>query len=263
MKKLRHGLFSILNTSNLDSPEFRIANYLINNIYKPKKISLSDIADNCFVSKSTVSRFCRRLGFIDYSSILQTMNIAKTKRYRRYDEYTDLDIDQINSLYLSQVTSTLTKVQQYASQEVLDRFIDILCRYNNIGIFGQMQSYAVALNFQSELSSFDKYAVCFPLLTEQENFILKSGSDTLVIVISCSARYFQDFEDSFEGQSDRPHLVLLTNNPRVRICPPFDEVFIIPCGDDTASRPLAIQIFTNLVTMHLARRIHSSSKLEY
>lgn len=254
MKKLRNGLYAITNSMSSDSSDYRIAKYLISNIYKLKKITVEDIAKASFVSKSTVSRFCRRLGYEDYQSMRQTMQVALTNRYHRYDEYLALPHDEMTSEYLKQHLEMIEVVREYATDDILERFAKLLFNYDNIGIFGQMHAYPVALNFQMELSSYDKIVNCFNIMPEQEDFIQNSTSDTLVIVISSSGRYFQDFKTYFDyNKQDKPHLVLLTNNQRLIKCRPYDEIFIIPSVDNTASQPMSMQLFTNLITMHYGK----------
>lgn len=258
MKKLRHGLISILNSSRQDSPEFRMASYLIKKIQNYEKPTLSDIAENCYVSKATVSRFCRRLGFSDYFSMVQTLQISRVERYRRYSEYRELSYEQMISEYSLEINYLINQVKDYATEEVLEHFTKILMKYNNIGIFGQMHAYPIALNFQMELSTFEKQSVCINMLTEQEKFILNNGKETLVIIISTSGHYFQDFEQYFDYQSkNNPYLVLLTNDTRLQVCSPYDEVFIIPSENNSISRPFSIQLFLNLVIMYLSKKIHT------
>lgn len=40
MKKLRHALYAVLNASEPDSSDYRIANYLIENIYKMQRFGM-------------------------------------------------------------------------------------------------------------------------------------------------------------------------------------------------------------------------------
>ncbi len=261
MKKLRSGLYAILNFCETDSSDFRIAQYLIENIEKEQQFSIQSIADACFVSKSSVSRFCRRIGYEDYRAMLQSIHQVQRRTYKRFDEYLDMDAAQMTSAYLRQMEECIRDVQAYATDEILDSFAALLTQYKEIGIFGQMQSYAVALNFQSELASLGKRVTSFAMMSEQEDFILESGRDAMAIIVSCSGRYFQNFSRYFDYHTkDRPYLVLLTNNQRLQKCTPYDKVVIVPCKNNTASRPASLQLFSNLVVMRYARLLHDRQR---
>ena len=254
MKKLRHALYAVLNTTDVDNADYRIADYLIRNLYRIAHFGIQDVADACFVSKSTVSRFCRRIGFADFMAVVQSIRNAQMRNYKRFDEYLDLEDQSMTDAYLDQAIDCMMRAREYATPDVLKDFAGLLDRYEKIGIFGQMQSYSVALNFQFELASLGKYASCFTMMPEQEEFILSSGTDTLVIIISSGGKYFQDFSSHMNyAAKDRPFLVLITNNRRLQRCVPYDRVFVVPCANNTASRPLSLQLFTNLGVMHLSK----------
>lgn len=260
MKKLRHALYAILNSSDADSADYRIADYLIRNIDHLVAVGIQDVADACFVSKSTVSRFCRRIGFADFNAVVQSIHNVQMRDYKRFDEYLDLEPQAMTDAYLDQAIDCMLKVREAATPEVLGNLAELLASYDKIGIFGQMQSYSVALNFQFELASLGKYASCFSMMPEQEEFVMNAGKDTLVIVVSSGGKYFQDFSVHFDHlAADRPRLVLITNNRRLTRCVPYDQVFVVPCANNTASRPLSLQLFTNLAVMHLSKLLEERS----
>lgn len=254
MKKLRNGLYAILNSSDADSPDYRIARYLIDNIYTLKRFNIQDIANACFVSKSSVSRFCRRIGYSDYQSMSQGIHHVLMRTYKRFDEYMDMEPAAMTDAYLNHVLECVQNVREYATDEVLDEFASLLMRFDKIGVFGQMQSYSVAMTFQFELASLGKHVSSFIMMSDQEDFILESDQSTMAIIISCSGHYFQDFSRYFDYSSKtRPYLVLITNNNRLKKCPSYDKIFIVPCPNNTASRPLSLQLFTNLAAMRYSK----------
>lgn len=261
MKKFRNGLYAILNSRDPGSPEYRIAHFLIRKVPEVGELSISDVAEGSFVSKSSVSRFCQRIGYADFRSMSQTMRKSQTYRYRRYDEYVALaDGDEALDLYFLQLNRCIEAVAAYANRERLDRLTDLIMEHEKIGVFGQMHSLPIAMNFQMELSTIERFASCPLMLPEQERYVMEAGEDTLVIVISSSGKYFEYYQSrpSFSSKR-RPHLVLVTSNTSLRICPPYDEVFVVPCAENSASRPLGLQIFMNLVMMNVVRRTHGAA----
>lgn len=254
MKKLRNGLYAILNSSDVDSPDYRIARYLVENIYKLQRFNIQDLADACFVSKSSVSRFCRRIGYEDYQSMSQSIYHVFMRTYKRFDEYMDMDPTAMTNAYLDHTLECVQNVREYATDEVLDEFASLLMRYDKIGVFGQMQSYSVAMTFQFELASLGKHVSSFIMMSDQEDFILESDQNAMAIIISSGGQYFQDFSRYFDYSSKaRPYLVLITNNDRLKKCQPYDKIYIVPCQNNTASRPMSLQLFTNLAAMHYSR----------
>lgn len=264
MKKFRNGLYAILNADDPDSPDYRIADFLIKNVPKVGSMSIADIANGSFTSKSSVSRFCRRLGYRDFQSMSQTMQHSQVFRYRRYDEYVPIeDGGEAADLYLMQLRRTVEDVGRYATPERIDHLTDLIFDHEKIGIFGQMHSLPVAMHFQMELSTIERFANCYLMQPEQERYIMQAGSDTVIFVISCTGKYFEYFSEraSFHS-SNRPYLVLLTNNRQLKVCPPYDEVHIVPCEDNTAGKPFSLQLFIDLIMMNVVRRRYGAKKLD-
>lgn len=260
MKKLRHALHAVLNTSELHSSDYRIANYLIKNINKINRFGIQEVADACYVSKSSVSRFCRRIGYADYQAMSQSIHHVRMQTYKRFDEYLDLPASQMINGYLAHLTDCIEQVRAYATDAVLSELAQLLDRFDHIGIFGQMQSYSVAMNFQLELASLNKHVSSFIMMSHQEDFILESGPESMAIVISSSGQYFQDFSRYFDYHAKkRPYLVLITNNRRLKKCTPYDKVYVVPSANNAASQPISLQFFTNLVVMHYSRLLAERS----
>ena len=79
--------------------------------------------------------------------------------------------------------------------------------------------------------------------------------------MSSSGGDFEDFRSYFDyNKPNRPYLVLVTNNQRLKASRPYDKIFIIPSDNNTASQPMSMQIFTNLVTMHFGKMLREKSE---
>ena len=117
MKKLRHALYAVLNASEPDSSDYRIANYLIENIYKKEHFGIQDVADACFVSKSSVSRFCRRIGYADFLAMSQSIKYVQMRTYKRFDEYLDLPAELSAALRRQREQDTGAKADIHEADE--------------------------------------------------------------------------------------------------------------------------------------------------
>lgn len=62
-------LLSTINSEPKDSNNYKIAKFLIENIRNLEDFSISELAKTCYVSNSSVSRFCREIGLNDFNSL--------------------------------------------------------------------------------------------------------------------------------------------------------------------------------------------------
>ena len=62
-------LLSTLNGEPKDSNNYRIAKYIIEHIHEMENCTLSELAAKCYVSNSSISRFCRDIGLGDFNEL--------------------------------------------------------------------------------------------------------------------------------------------------------------------------------------------------
>ena len=62
-------LLATLNSEPRDSNNYRIAKYIIDHLQTLEDCTLSDLAKHCFVANSSISRFCREIGFKDFNEL--------------------------------------------------------------------------------------------------------------------------------------------------------------------------------------------------
>ena len=59
-------LLSTINSELINSNNYRIAKYILENMRALEDISITELAKECYVSNSSISRFCRDIGLRDY-----------------------------------------------------------------------------------------------------------------------------------------------------------------------------------------------------
>ena len=68
-------LLSTINSEPINSNNYKIAKYIIEHIQELEDCTISELAKNCYVSNSSVSRFCRDIGLEDFNDL--RMQVAK------------------------------------------------------------------------------------------------------------------------------------------------------------------------------------------
>ena len=64
-------LIDYASSSNLDHTSGILAYYLLLNYSKLEKLTLKIVTEECFVSVSSVRRFCRKLGYDNFSDLVK------------------------------------------------------------------------------------------------------------------------------------------------------------------------------------------------
>ena len=69
MGSVAERLLDYIDTAMQHDTNYEIATTLVKNYSKLSELSIGEIADMCFVSKASVSRFCRFMGFADFKDL--------------------------------------------------------------------------------------------------------------------------------------------------------------------------------------------------
>ena len=263
MSRLRGSLSSILNNEKKDSTYYRFAHYLAENAYRLKRISVQDISNNCYVSKSTVSRFCRDIGYEDYYELNHDMYQLVETRYNKFQRYNQDSFEERQASYYKDLLSGIEYARKYIRQEDVEYLASMLFRYRNIGVLGSLHSHAVSEYFQHDLGLFSK-VISAPLLPEnQQDFIRCSDRDTLIIVVSCRGNYFNQLLGKIKvTEGCCPCCVLITDNPKMKNSNPYEKVIYIPCSENYAQQPRNIGYFLNQVVLEYAYRDQKNKENE-
>ncbi len=220
----------VLNGEREDSIDYHIAHTLINHVNWVAEKSIGEVASLCDVSKSTLSKFVRKLGYEDYADFKWTAKRAKEKESYLEGKVniTDHVCEHGMDSYLSILMKDLKNQVAELPEETIRKIAELIHSSENIGAFGESYSEAAALNLQSKMFYYRK--VIFTTLDDQKqrSYIEHADQNTLLIIFSNSGRYVQgyNFEDEDARQNQfrqtKGKVVLITSNEEMEHDPSVD-----------------------------------------
>ena len=257
MSRLRGALSTVLNNEKIDSAYYKIAYYIAEHIYHQKKISIDDIASSCYVSKSTVSRFCRDIGYEEYYELNHDVYQLTETRFNKFERYMQDDFTGRKEMFFKDLYSGIDQAAISVMQKDIEYLADLLARYRNVAILGSLHSHSVSEFFQHDLGLFNK-VVSVPMLPEnQKEFVRNSDPETLILVVSCRGNYFIKMIGRNKPPKEKAGtFVLLTNNPGLQRNNLFDKVIYLPCRETYAIQPRMLSLFLNLTAVEYVYRFH-------
>lgn len=108
MGMLFHRLLILLNEADLDSTDYHIARVMLQQFENLSQYSIQELADRCAVSKSTISKFIRSIGYEDYADFRDAAVFQDNKYHNTFNFVTNV-MDYIQS---SSLDTYLLTVQQ-------------------------------------------------------------------------------------------------------------------------------------------------------
>lgn len=206
MNILYQRLITTINEEEVGTTEYHIAGRMIENASRLYQITIGEMAEICDVSKSTVSKFVRRIGFDDYSDFkLEAVRERKKEVYIKGQDtinITDFMHDYGKEAYLQALETDIRNLFLELDKDKIDKLVEAIHDYSKIASFGEIYSETAALNFQYKMSYYRKFIYTTINGHRQEKYIEQADENTLIIVFSNSGRYINSFP-TLEGEPEK------------------------------------------------------------
>lgn len=261
MNWLRIVIFSILDTQDEESTDFIIAKYILDNYKDLAGTSLSEISRNCNVSKASISRFCKKLGLLDYIDLQSLIRTSQNSKSYVENKSTYVEnkstIDEQKSTYLELLNNYTIDFPKIIQNGIVEELINDICKYNSISILGHLQASHIAYTLRNNLAMFSKLSFCSQSISEQKKRISNATKKDLIIIFSSSGDFFRriDINTNFLKRENSPKVYMISfgkeeNNNNLFI----NRIFLNEKYVDLFSNIL-MNIFINYISYRVASTV--------
>jgi DNA-binding MurR/RpiR family transcriptional regulator len=226
-------------TPNLAPAERRVAAAVVQDPAGVAAKTISELAEACRTSGTTVIRFCRAMGFPGYPELRLALAAAAQAGQARGWEDIGSDIgphDSIDEIIKKIANADARAVEETAAQlnaETLTAVVDAIVRARRIDIYGVGASAFVALDLQQKLHRIDRivYAWPDPHSAVTSAALLKRGD--VAIGISHTGRTADTVGSLAEARQQQATTVAITNFPGSAIASVADHVLTTAARETT------------------------------
>ena len=255
MGMLLNRLLIILIEEDMHSTRYHIALTMLEHYWDIQKMTIDEMAGLCAVAKSTVSKFCRSIGFGSYQEL---KNSVPRNSFNR-QTYDKMNLSYMENHgageYIDRLASDVAAQQALAEDPNVDRLAVDLTRYGKVAAFGLMYSETAAIDLQSKLAYDQKFIYTAMRDDKQHEFISSAGEDTLIIVFSYSGDYLRR-QQLAQGavrknvfRESRARLVCITANPQVEKDDLADYCITMPNPSGLTTHSVLYPIVTDLIAL--------------
>ena len=177
--KLPIVFLSTLASEKKDSTNSQIATYLLNHLDDIKDIGIQEMAKECSVAMSSISRFCKEIGLNDFNELRELL-ITTNMTFEQYSTSSKAK-DRLKE-YSSKVKESITMVEKSIDIQQIDSLCKEIQKYEQVGIFGLLKAGAVAFNLQSDLLMLGKQTYSNISYKQQLQYISSTNEDDLLII---------------------------------------------------------------------------------
>jgi DNA-binding MurR/RpiR family transcriptional regulator len=194
---LVNRLLVLLNGADSGSTYYHIALTILKNLRRLADMNINEVADMCAVSKSTISKFVRELGYNDYSDFRYAIGFEE-KAYRTQGNFLADVIGYLQDHsvreYADVLAEALKENARMLDMESIRRLARDIMNYDNVIAVGLMFSETAAINLQSKLGRVGKYIQTNQNDRSQYEVVSHAGEDSLIIVFSESGTFLDRYE---------------------------------------------------------------------
>jgi DNA-binding MurR/RpiR family transcriptional regulator len=223
VEQLIYTLLAYINNSLEKDINYSIARSLLEHIDKIEGYSLETIAEACNVAPSTINRFCKRIGFKNFSNLRNSVAIqAGSSLYEKNETFLSTD------RFEEQLKENVEMIE-HINEEQLDRIVTNIHESRRIVILGFEKNQIQAMELQKKLFLLGKLCECSTNLFKQMDSLPKITEEDMIITISIQGNILTkgfSIIDKIEGVKGKK--LLITFSDQLQHGEVFDEV--LQCG---------------------------------
>lgn len=229
---LINDLCTIVNTDTPTSPDTVLARYFLDNYHQISDMSVYDIADSCLVSRSSIHRFCQRLGYQNFKDMKSDFKAVSTQ----YDYFMKLAnrSDFVSYMQL-EMMKMIVDLNEQITQEILDRLAERIHDSKEVVLISSYSERSYLQKLQRPLVLSGKIIRVFGDHFEdhelQYSFLKKLDKNSLVMVISAKGMYASGMNDVIK--TIPAYKVLVTSSYRKDIVDTYDDIYHLSRTDYT------------------------------
>lgn len=222
-------LISIINKNNDTDMDFILADYFLKHLEDLESISIYEIADACYTSRSSVQRFIKDIGFESYNK-LKSKTQEVLRHNRRYLNF--YRENNFKEIYRKNINNMMDNFDKFYNSEHIDYFVDLLHISDKI-VFSIAEGSSVApFDFQEALVSLHKNVRVITNSTKNMELLLSLKETDTLITLSMTGNYALATLNEIEKSKSNKVLITLNHSTI------FNEVYdkVIHFTDDNSSR---------------------------
>lgn len=199
MGSLADLLLDYAGSTRVHDANYEIAQGLLRNYTQLASMSLRQMAEACYVSNASFSRFCRYLGFTDFSefkSAVDGVNYRVTDDYsRQFFEDLMADRDSALEMHRSKVVDVLGTTLREDDLRVIDEVVEELDAAHRIGFFSHHFLWHIGRYFQGKMLPLGRYVELCQSYAHQEELATHLGKGDLAFICSLNGSFFSNYSD--------------------------------------------------------------------
>lgn len=269
MGSVSEKLLNFIDTAQVHDSYYEIALTLVKNYDRVKDMPIADMADLCYVSQATISRFCRFLGYENFKGFHDDLN----QEFRYLDDYTSQFRSLLKNsdgkaaqMYQERIRRNIETALSEDNFHNIRKAADLIAAGRRTAFFSHHFLLDAGHYFQSKMIMMDRYVELYQSYDNQMKCAQSLDEDCTAIICSAGGTYFSYYRDlTGTIMNSKAKVIVMTQNVNSNMIGRSDV--IIRCGetnqDDTGKYAvlavldhLALQFMKRHYIIHKGETLH-------
>ncbi|WP_321388336.1 MurR/RpiR family transcriptional regulator [uncultured Enterococcus sp.] len=254
-------LLATLNSEPVGTNDYRISRFILSNLKEMHGYNISQLAQACFVSNSSVSRFCRKIGFRDFNELkhqfFQWTDIGSKKF-----AYPGYRTEALKDTYIDGIIENLLLLKESISAQELHQLAKDILSFPKVAAFGSLHSQSVVLNLQTDLLTSGIVMDTRTRFQEQLEYIEEADSETLILLFSRGGSHLKRFliHDLQLSKNNRPKIVMVTANRGFKTNKYIDQFIYYDEMEGFTAYPYAFEAIKGILALEVYKQIQKNNE---
>lgn len=256
MKGLFYRLIIYLDTASEEDTNYNIAWYMAHHLTDIATMGISQLANECYVSPATISRFCRALGYENFAHLKHECALFSSPT-RKFNNLINLPLDMMKAnpqactkIYSDQVCDALHKLADKLDWKTIDKVLKLIHDCESVAFFGTQFSHSAALHFQTDLLMLEKFTMAYMDIERQIECAKNLDEKSVAIIVTVNGYYLNRSSKVIAYlKKSKCKTVLMTNNPELDLAMDVDYTIIL--GDSYQRKTGKHTLLTTMELMSL------------
>jgi DNA-binding MurR/RpiR family transcriptional regulator len=261
MGSLADLLIDYVGSTRVHDQNYDIAQGLLRSYSKLSSMSLRQMADVCYVSPASFSRFCRYMGFADF---LEFKEAVDGTNYRATDDYSRQFYDALmNSesealeMHRAKVVDVLGTTLREEDLSVISEVTEALDEAHRIAFFSHHFLWHVGRYFQGRMLLLGRYVELYQSYAHQEELAAQLNEGDLAFICSLNGSFFANYSDLANTVfRSGAKVVVLTQNKYAMFVNRADYVLLCGTSNENDVGKYAALLTTDSLVLSYMRHVH-------
>lgn len=257
-------LLRFVNSQYKKDINYDIALVMLKNYNDIPHMTINDIADLCFASPSSISRFVKMIGFDSFLEFKKecehTLKIENTDYSVEVSKAKKEDIQPIFERFTHNVEHSLEYCLKHLDYEQLDRICQKVYESQKVLFLGLEYSTLLGQHFQNRMALMNKYISIGLSYEEQLECVKEMEEGSVVFIASIEGGYLYRSDEVMRLLKEKnAYVIVLTMNQNSKLMKVAQEIVL--CGDEnsnTEGRISLLYIIEMIIMYYCINFIHLS-----